>query len=79
MFFCKDIFGDVPKAFPVKGMKTNLGTSNFLETSILSYRRLVLSFVASRVFPLVWFWLVRVRGIVPILPQEKMASESELD
>lgn len=37
MFFCKDIFGDVPKALPVKGMKALPDTSNFLETGILPY------------------------------------------
>jgi len=42
VFFCKDIFGDVPKALSVKGMKALLDTSNFLETGIFPYLRLVL-------------------------------------
>ena len=37
MFFCKDIFGDIPKALSVKGMKALLNKSNFLETGTLPY------------------------------------------
>jgi len=42
VFFCKDIFGDVPKVLASKGMKAILNKSNFLEMGILSYLRLVL-------------------------------------
>ncbi len=37
MFFCKDIFGDVPKTLSAKRMKALPDTSNFLETGILPY------------------------------------------
>ena len=44
MFFCKDIFGDVSKALAVKEIQAIPDTSNFLETGILPYLRLVLFF-----------------------------------
>jgi len=31
VFFCKEIFGDVPKALSVKGMEGLSGKSNFLD------------------------------------------------
>jgi len=37
VFFCKDIFGDAPKALSGKGMKAILDKSNFLETGTLPY------------------------------------------
>ena len=42
MFSCKDIFGDVPKALPVKEIKAIQDTFNFLEPGILLYLRSVL-------------------------------------
>ncbi len=42
MVSCKDTFGDVPKALPVKEIKTIPDTFNFLELGILLYLRLVL-------------------------------------
>ncbi len=58
MFFCKDIFRDVPKALSVKEIKAIPGTSNFLKRAL--FRTFVLFFLiasrftphASRVFPL---------------------------
>ncbi len=58
MFFCKDIFGHLPKALSVKEIKAIPGTSNFLKRAL--FRTFVLFFLiasrftppASRVFPL---------------------------
>ena len=42
MFFCKDIFGNVPKALSVKEIQAIPDTFNLLETGILPYLHLVL-------------------------------------
>jgi len=42
MFSCKDIFVDVQKTLPIKGMKPIQHTSNFFEMGILLCLRLVL-------------------------------------
>jgi hypothetical protein len=69
VFFCQDIFGDVPKALSVKEKKAIPDKSTFwkrafFRTFVLffSYRLLL---YASRLtsFPLVWFRPGRVRVI----------------
>ncbi len=42
MFFCKDIVGDIPKAFPIKEIQAIQDTFNFLEIGILLYLRVIL-------------------------------------
>jgi len=67
MFFCKDIFIDIPKALFAKEILAIPETSNFLKRAFF---RIFVWFLSSRLplyasrftnCPLIWFRLVRVR------------------